>query len=316
MRGDPEGGRDRAQVLLVTAFALAVAFVALSVVINGAIFTQNLATRGDTAGGDDALQYRQQTEQMVGDLLEEVNDDYAGAGSGTTRTSELRTALSDLGNASSYQQSVTGRAVDYSYSGATNGTRVSQNAAGNFRSSGGMENWTVVQGVPDTRAFDIYVDDTDDLEDPDDNPFTVHLEDTSSSDSWRMVIAEDSDINLTVTYVDGSDSFSQTCTAPDPSSDDLTVNVTAGLLAGQPCDALDFARNVSGTDGLGTYDIRFNNTDNVYGEYELTVNATSGVGSVPNAEEVLYSTTVDYTYRTANLVYETDVRVAPGEPDD
>ncbi|MEF8907354.1 MAG: hypothetical protein V5A13_05805, partial [Haloarculaceae archaeon] len=54
---DPD--RDRGQIILVTAFALAVAFVALSVVINGAIFTQNLATRGDTAGGGDALQQRQ-----------------------------------------------------------------------------------------------------------------------------------------------------------------------------------------------------------------------------------------------------------------
>jgi len=310
--GETRASRDRAQIILVTAFSLAVAFVALSVVINGAIFTQNLATRGDTAGGGDALQQRQQAEQMVGNLLEEEN-----AGSSPDALA-LEEAVRDLSNASSYQQSVAGRAVDYVYVDETAGKRVFQATAGDFTNTSGTGNWTVAESVDNARQFDIYVSDTDELDDPDDDPFTVNLTDTLSDDTWRLALAEESStLNLTVTYTDGPDSFSTTCTAPEPSSEDLTINVTAGLFAGEPCDALVFARNVSGgTDGLGTYDIQFDNSGDIRGTYSITVDTTSDIGDVPGQKSVLYSTTVEYTYRTANLVYETDIRVAPGEPDD
>ena len=308
------GDRDRAQVMLVAAFSLAVAFVALSVVINGAIFTQNLATRGDTAGGGDALQQRQQAEQMVGDLLEHANANY----SGTTDTArEFRSAISDLSNASSYQQSVSGRAVDYEYVGASNGTRLYQDSPGDFTNASAGNNWTVAENVDNTRRFDINVTDTGELEDPGDKPLTVDLTDTSSGDTWRLSLAENGGtLNLTTTYADGSGGVSSTCTTPDPSSNEVTINVTAGLFAGQSCEALAFGRNVSGgANELGTYDIRFNNTANVNGTYQLTVDTTS-VGNAPNDESAVYSTTVEYTYRTANLIYETDIRVAPGEPDE
>ncbi|WP_159904912.1 DUF7261 family protein [Salinirussus salinus] len=308
--------RDRAQIILVTAFALAVAFVALSVVINGAIFTQNLATRGDTAGGGDALQQRQQAEQMVGDLLEHANANYSDDRSKIE--TEFSAAVRDLSNASAYQQSVAGRAVDYAYVGETDGKRVFQDTAGDFTNTSGTGNWTVAESVDNARQFDIYVSDTDELDDPDDDPFTVNLTDTSSDDTWRLALAEESStLNLTVTYTDGPDSFSTTCTAPEPSSEDLKINVTAGLFAGEPCDALVFARNVSGgTDGFETYDIQFDNSGDIRGTYSLTVDTTSDIGDAPTQENVLYSATVEYTYRTANLVYETDIRVAPGEPDD
>jgi len=302
--------RDRGQIILVTAFALAVAFVALSVVINGAIFTQNLATRGDTAGGGDALQQRQQAEQMVGDLLEHENGDVS------PDAQDLEEAIRELSNASSYQQSVAGRAVDYTAVSTSDGTRVFQDNPGNFTNTSGTNNWTVAESVGDTRRFDIDVTDTGELEDPGDDPFAVTLTDPSSGDTWRMVLSEDSDITLTTTYVDGPDSFTRSCTVSD-SLTDVTVNVTDGSFAGEPCAALRFARNVSGgTDGLGTYDVHFNNTENVEGTYSLTVNTTVGTSDAPNDKSVLYSATIDYTYRTANLVYETDIRVAPGEPDD
>lgn len=305
---------DRAQVILVAAFSLAVAFVALSVVINGAIFTQNLATRGDTAGGGDALQQRQQAEQMVGDMLEHTNANYSGT---TDITGEFRSAVSDLSNASGFQQSVAGRAVDYTHLSASNGTRVYQDSPDNFTNASAGDNWTVAENVDNTRQFDITITDTVELEPPGNKPFAVNLTDTSSSDTWLLAIAEESGtLNLTATYTDAPDSFSATCTAPEPPSQEVGINITAGLFAGQPCEALRFARNVSGgTDELGTYDIRFNNTENIEGTYQLTVDTTS-VGDAPNDEPAVYSATVEYTYRTANLVYETDIRVAPGEPDD
>ena len=292
--------RDRGQIILVTAFALAVAFVALSVVINGAIFTQNLATRGDTAGGGDALQQRQQAEQMVGDLLEHANANYSST---STSTQEFRDAVSDLSNASSYQQSASGRAVDYTYVGSSNGTRIT-NASGTFENATGSDDWVVAENVPDTRQFDIDVTDASLLDGLLSDPFTVTV--TNSSASWKMRIYNDGgDVEVKTTDGNGNNA---TCSADASAS----INVTAGLLDGRPCAALDFAENVS-----GDYDIVYNNSDQVDGSYSLVVNATgANIGNVTAQESVLYSTTVEYTYRTANLVYETDIRVAPGERDD
>ena len=42
---------ERGQILLIAAFALAVIFIALGLVVNGAIFTENLASQGDASGG-------------------------------------------------------------------------------------------------------------------------------------------------------------------------------------------------------------------------------------------------------------------------
>jgi len=300
-----ERDRDRGQIILVTAFALAVAFVALSVVINGAIFTQNLATRGDTAGGGDALQQRHQAEQVLGDLVEHVNANYSGSGETDTRTHEFRNATSDLSNASSYQQSVSGRAVDYTYAGASNGTRI-VNGSDTFENASGSEDWVVAENVPDTRQFDMQVN-TSVLPSLT-GAFAVNV--TNGSHSWQMEVYQGTvseDINVTVTTGTGE---TRSCAA---TGSEVDINVTAGLLDGQPCSALEFGKNVS-----GDYDIVYNNSDSIKGSYSLVVNTTSGIGDVPNGndEEVLYSATVDYTYRTANLVYETDIRVAPGEPDD
>jgi hypothetical protein len=301
--GESDGSEgDRGQIILVTAFALAVAFVALSVVINGAIFTQNLATRGDTAGGGDALQQRQQAEQMAGDLVGHVNANYSGSADNDTRTSEFRGALGDLSNASSFQQSISGRAVDYIYVGANNGTRIT-NASGAFESDSGSEDWVVAESVNGTRQFDMEVD-ASLLNTTVGDAFTVSI--TNGSASWKMAVYNSSS-NVEIETTDGNGNTA-TCSADSSAA----INVTAGLLDGQPCAALEVGENVT-----GNYDIIYNNSDQVGGSYSLVVNATGGdIGDVTSQEVVLYSATVEYTYRTANLVYETDIRVAPGEPDD
>lgn len=295
---------DRAQIILVTAFALAVAFVALSVVINGAIFTQNLATRGDTAGGGDALQQRQQAERMAGDLVEHVNANYSGSADDDLRTGAFRNATNDLSNASSYQQSVSGRAVDYTYMGSSNGTRIT-NTSGTFENATGSGDWIVAENVPDTRQFEISIQ-TDQLLGSLTGAFTVNV--TDGSDTWQMQVYESATDEVTVETIDGNGN-TRSCSA---TGSEFNINVTAGLLDGRPCAALVFAENVS-----GDYDIIYNNSAQVDGSYSLVVNTTSGIGDIPNDtdEEVLYSATVEYTYRTANLIYETDIRVAPGEPD-
>ena len=64
---------DRGQIILVAAFAIAVIFVSLALIVNSAIFTENLASRGETAGSDGALSMRAMVETNVGDSMEAIN---------------------------------------------------------------------------------------------------------------------------------------------------------------------------------------------------------------------------------------------------
>ncbi|MFT4882057.1 MAG: hypothetical protein ACI9HI_002077 [Salinirussus sp.] len=295
---------DRAQVILVAAFSLAVAFVALSVVINGAIFTQNLATRGDTAGGGDALQQRQQAEQMVVDLLEHTNANYSDDRS--MIETEFTAAVGDLSNSSASQQSITGRAVDYAFADASDGVYI-YNRTDAFTNESGTTDWTVASNVSDVRGFNIRIPDASDLSSSPTGAFTLNL--STGADTWEMRVYEDSG-DVAVETTDGNGNTG-VCSAPEPAD----INVTAGLVGGNPCEPLDFGENLT-----GSYDIVYNNGGQAEGDYSLVINETTNtdVGDVPNDNEddILYSATVEYTYRTANLVYETDIRVAPGEPDE
>ena len=64
-----DGRRDRAQLMLVTALALAVVLVVLVLLVNTAIYTENLATRGVDVGADDALEHRAAVVDGVGGVV-------------------------------------------------------------------------------------------------------------------------------------------------------------------------------------------------------------------------------------------------------
>ena len=72
-RNENAGGGDRGQMIIVAAFVLAVSIVALALILNSAIFTQNLASRSGSSGTTEALAERSSVEQGVGDLMYHLN---------------------------------------------------------------------------------------------------------------------------------------------------------------------------------------------------------------------------------------------------
>jgi hypothetical protein len=114
--------------------------------------------------------------------------------------------------------------------------------------------------------------------------------------------------------------------------DFVTVDVTGGTVAGEPCDALRgdgrFAHGVgdrynisveNGDQATGNYSLVTRNTtawkkaDTRHPDFQL--NYTKAQGGAPYARAAVYNTTVVYEYRSSELIYETKLRVAPGEPD-
>ncbi|MFB6256034.1 MAG: hypothetical protein ABEH58_04775 [Haloplanus sp.] len=67
------GARDRAQLLLIGALALAVVFLSLSLLLNSVIYTENLATRQTHAGVDKASDLRLVVADGLGDAVAHAN---------------------------------------------------------------------------------------------------------------------------------------------------------------------------------------------------------------------------------------------------
>lgn len=303
---------NRGQLILIAALVLALIFVALALVVNSAIFTENLATRADVPGSDDALEYRYDVIQSLGTAIEYVNVHH-----NANKTALRENANASIGNISEFggiQQATMGSVVTVSHADDFEfGDRVAQTGARNFTNATAADDWTVAADVNRTRNFEINVTDRTSLSDTD--PFRLNV--TDGDTDWTMEIGSDG-TNVTVDVEHPG--VGETCTRSDP-DDPFIVDVTGGTVAGEPCHAL--SQNLTGESmwfGTGVdegYDIRFENGENIEGQYSFVLrDGNVQEGDLPAAAEVteaIYSLDVRYEYHTPMVTYETDIRVAPGE---
>lgn len=338
VNGGGEPGRDRGQMLLVAAFGVAVMLVVLALVLNTAIYTENIATRGsDISGGKDAVRYQASTQQAVGGTIDYVNyhnnstadsdGDYA------VLREPVRWGVWNYSNMSGRQQAADSIVTNVSLQRQSKGTRVYQNRDGNFSSESDDRNWTVVE---DTRGVrNLTIDATDELEqyDPADNSpvkssplFFVNFTDDPSGEWYRIYLFEDADDPdvAVVQVATKSGGFVGQCTAEYGSDRRVTLEVTAGIFDGEPCSPL----HVVGNAYTDAFDVRFNDStdgsdnDLITGRYSLVTNRSyanvgtvSATGPLPDKTRASYSATVHVVYESKRLYFETDLRVAPGEPD-
>jgi hypothetical protein len=316
---------ERGQLLLIAAFIIGVSFVVLALVVNSAIFTENLATRDDVAGSDDALDYRHEVSQNLGDVVTAINqnnsvlDDYSSSNLDTPVESNVET----LQRQSGIQQSSQGRVVDVEYLGWVLGLKVAQDDPRTFtNTSGSKTDWTVVENVPNTRNVKLNV-----TQDPGiallSDPFEMVVE--RGGDEWTLTIADDSTgTDDVLIEVDRPGESPETCTSEFDGY--LIIDVTGGIIGGDPCHAL--TRLTDGTPmwfGTGVspdYDIRFENGDELVGTYSFVVEDPAtpddpgdfgSPGSGPYTKDAVYSASVSYHYYTQNVGFETVVRAVPGE---
>ena len=310
------GASDRAQLMLVTALTLAILFVTLALIVNTAIYTENLATRSsDIGGGTEAVRYQEATHSGVGGLIEYAN--YHANTSYDALQTEIVAGVDAFDNRTGRQFAPSDRAVETTLTGTVNGTRVEQtDDARNFSDVDGTVDWTVVEDVDQTRSFRINVTSTALLvEFGFANVFTVVVD--RGGTTWRMNVTESTLGGEVVVGVRNGAGDSFVCPAVPPP---VVVDVTAGTVGGTPCDGLSFG------EGVGpAYNISYQSGDNIEGTYSMVVDndtlATSpgphlgSPTSQPFATYAIYSANLTVTYQTPRLYYDTTVRVAPGEPD-
>lgn len=334
-------GRDRGQLLLVAALVLAALFVSLSVIVNTAIFSENVASQQDSSGTE-ALQGRHEAETMAADLLASANR--KNNSNNATLGDGVRGGLDHTGGAVQLEQARRGSLTTMTLrtSQQNNGTIIYQNKSNALESADSTDStpgdWTVVTDVNrrasgnGTRAFRLNLTQVSPR-------FTIKTveygPDAVSSDEWRMEVepigsvGSGNDVEIKVDPgVSGSDTCTKTLT-----ENYVTIDVTGGTVAGTPCDALQgdgrFAHGVG-----DRYNISFEDGDQATGNYSLVTRNTTawsqaetdtngdfqlnhaGSGKSPYGRAAVYNTTVVYEHRSSKLVYVTNISVAPGEPDD
>jgi hypothetical protein len=329
-------GGDRGQILLIAAFVLAVIFVALALIVNSAIFTENLASRGDTAGSDGALSMRADVATNVGDGIRAANRN--DNGSVNDLTAAVRASVRNISKQTGRQSARSGRIVDVANQSYSEGRRLYQSDGSSFSNETGTNDYVVASGVSraddgnGTRAFIIEADSIS--ASTNSSAFEIRAQRslaTGTDDSWRARIWRNGTdaVHVRTLRNNGSDTVVADCeVTQDPSSTDFDIDVTGGTIEGEYCGALatgptgerfHFASG-TGVGGSENYDISFANADQISGSYSLVLYNDADL-SLPSTSSslrsdiALYDVTVRYTYYTADLRYETDVRVAPGEPD-
>lgn len=319
---------DRGQIILIAAFTLAVTFVALALVINSAIFTENLASRGEISGSSEALSYQHEIRTGVADTIEYANVHNHTILPGTVAAT-VDEGVDAIALQGSNQQAIDGQVVDVEFdpvTDVTDGTRIVSNETSNFESADGDFDWKLAEDVQNTRAFVIDISNTGSLQNSWSSAFRVELNNTGSPDRDWNVSIQGSGPNVVVeTRTPNGDV--ETCSVPDPGS--MTVDITDAVVDGTHCPALDrmvdTGTPMGWATGLSSYNISFENAHQIEGNYSMVIGPNGApVGapefdSYPNdpyTTDAVYSAEVRYVYRTANVVYDTTIEVAPGDPND
>ncbi|UIO98514.1 hypothetical protein Hbl1158_08045 [Halobaculum sp. CBA1158] len=326
--GGDERGDDRAQLVLVAGLALAVVLVALVLLTNTAIYTENLATRDNGVGERDALGYRASVVDGVGGIVDRENaaeyDDPADVRENVSDgVAELDVALRGSAARSAASARVNRSAATY-----VEGVLVRhRNDSREFTSAAETADWTIAYDTNRTRAFAATVERSSLASTNDsalDGAFTVEVAANSSADTWAAFVYRNQSTGdiAVATSPAGGTGATEVCSVDAPNA---TVGFTTGTLAGEECPGLDWREGID-----SSYDLSFRNGTNAAGTYDMTVRGTTGLlnlvtlndGTVtddpdsPYHVPAVYAVEVPIRYETNELTYRADVRVAPGEHDD
>lgn len=318
------GGDERAQLLLVTALALAVLFVSLALLLNTAIYTENLATRDAVGSARGAASFQSATRESVASLVTYAN--YHENSSTPTLWRELSDSIANYSEAQTTHRMARGRLANVSLRATHNGTRIGQDGVRRFTDTEGNHTWTVADDVSRSRAvrLRVRVNGTS----PATNG-TVAPADLESSGVFRVNVTEGTDDYRVFVYRDAGDlavtvnrtGDVSTCRyAPAAADENVTVDLSLGTVAGRPCKRLGFLPGLAG----GSYRVDFRHGENATGSYGLVINESSpeadrsytGGTGPPYTTDAIYDAVVGVTYDSRDVHYAARFRVAPGEDRD
>ncbi|PSQ53273.1 hypothetical protein BRD20_03585 [Halobacteriales archaeon SW_8_65_20] len=322
---------DRGQQLLIGGLVLALFLTALVIVLNGALYTDDLQTRGaagQTLAVDD---YEGELSRELGRTLDAIND---------RRKSEFSTVNQSVVDATSVtselftRQYASGQAAYATTEAVTTeeGKIIKQDATQDatddlMTDKSNESDWKLATRVEDTavRQFEIQTADIAALASvKDENSSdagsisdTFYVELTGNNgNTWEVHIFKSAPSGQFTVATIAPDDDTVTVDIRARSNTGLSIDVTTGEVNGR--QVFPFAPDLS-----QPYNITFQNGDQISGSYELTLatspdvqesNLYSAGSDEPYVSPAVYAVNVTMTYDTSELSRRTTVRVAPDEP--
>jgi hypothetical protein len=286
--------RSRGQVVLVAAFALAITFVALALVLNTAIFAESLATRG-TVDAHDTEDLRDAALEAGSDILWETNRDETDP---DRQVATYRDRIADYEDVQRSHAATAGTLQSITVASTHNGTRIYQNESGPFESPEGNDSWEIAGDVSDARAFTLQISDADP-----DTPFVLNA--TNGGAEWEMAItANGSGYDVTVTDPNGTETVRSFGDSP------LELSVTNGSAEGEAWPALRVQEHMA-----DAWTLEIGNGSAANGTYTMVVDETAAIGWAANGQPThtpaIYNATLDLELTREDLTYEVTVSVEP-----
>ena len=264
--------REHGQILLIASLIVATSFVGLALVVNSAIYAENLSTRET---GSEAERVAENQQLAANDLQELI--DRSNAAVTENNFAPVRNSYTDdlalWSDSVERQYQRTGRFVEYQPNETVEGTRIQQtNASRNFTAGGsaaGRAEWTLVNDTTRAGEFEMTVDRTDLLDAPAalaldaifGETFNVVIE-NEAGQKWVVYLFQDDSPVSDAAYVmvkppggfsfdPGSISDLNSLPADDyctTTGENVSLDLVEGTFDGEECSDLSFyTDNVTGT---------------------------------------------------------------------
>ncbi|MFB6132802.1 MAG: hypothetical protein ABEJ44_05290, partial [Halanaeroarchaeum sp.] len=288
---------SRGQIILVAALGIAVTLVALAVIVNTVIFTENLATR-NTVEGQEAIMVERSSEEAVADLMAYANE-YNNSTYDKVK-GQFKRDVHNLRVGQNVHALTEGGMVNVSVVKINEGTTIIQNKSGPLTSGSDSNNWTMATMVKNTRWFHLR------FESSGTDSTGVHIFVRKDNSKWWLNISHNSNYTIKV------DPPGPDVTSKQIDATNLLINVTNGSINGNSWPALTFG------EGVGKpYKIGIVRGENASATYNLTVDTKvddAKYNSRPNTpflSRIIYNATVNVTVIRPDLTYAGNVTVAP-----
>ncbi len=295
---------ERGQLVLITGFALAVVLLTLVLLLNSAIFVEHVATRSTSADTAEPIEFRDRTITETERTIAAVNEPPGTNESTATETFET------LANRTYDRYARKGAIGNVTYE-LTPGTVVEKaNNSTNTQdgSDGGGEDWTLLDGVTETRAYTHTFTSLNETTDPignttaievNDRTLYVHVEGTGGS------VRNLSDGDTVVVTAETGDSCSI-----ELATDAVTFDVTGEeIRSGSAHCSIETV-----SDGESIQNVNITQGDLSNGSYSLVTRGGT-IGSPGETQrDGVYSANVSLRYVNQQVTVDTAERVAPGEP--
>ena len=329
------GDDDRGQLLVIIALLLAMTLIALAVILNAAVFTENLGTR-ESADSDRATVYAVSIESAIDGNYERTNDN------ATRKAVHARTTFND--SLETWENQQTEKAAREGAVFRANwtthvGWRLEQDEDRSFTPADNRTatNWTLASDARNVSTFEMNVmradlfDGATGLTDFEEEAFRLDVSDGTTT--WELYVFRNSDNSTIVVYdgdptgldlgglIDSTDSCVR-------ATDRAVIDVRNGTFNGTDCGALEAPSSMD-----GRLDVRYENVRNssdgeqVNGTYTVVVNGSDAVPKTggeptkfnrsgeapPTATAVVYAVEYETYYEQEGVVHDPEGRYAPRE---